>query len=133
MIQLKFSFSMSDPGEYPTDWERECDTGSIMELAYKEWAEENALVFYVSDASELASAVWYVNGVNEDDFISIYLEDDIDLTGYDWKPMGWTNAGTKHQFSGIVNGQGHTINGMTITASRYCKEVLQAPIPTSRN
>lgn len=104
-----------DPGEYPTDWERECDTGSIMELADKEWAKENAPEFHVSDASELASVVWYVNGVSEDGGVAVYLENDIDLTGYDWKPMGWTNAGTKHQFSGIVDGQGHTINGMTIS------------------
>lgn len=104
------------PEDYLTDWERECDTGSIMELADKGWAMENAPEFHVSDAAELASVVWYVNGIGADDGVAVFLENDIDLTGYDWKPMGWTNGGTKHQFSGIVNGQGHTINGMTINS-----------------
>lgn len=104
------------PEEHITDWERECDTGSIMELADKAWAMENAPEFHVSDAAELASVVWYVNGIGADNGVSVYLENDIDLTGYDWKPMGWKNTGTKHQFSGIVDGQGHTINGMTISS-----------------
>lgn len=104
------------PEDYPTDWERECDTGSIMELADKEWAMENAPEFHVSDAEELASVVWYVNGIGADDGVFVCLENDIDLTGYDWKPMGWTNGGTKYQFSGCVDGQGHTVNGMTISS-----------------
>ncbi|MBQ4534401.1 MAG: hypothetical protein IJA18_04300 [Ruminococcus sp.] len=104
------------PEDYPTDWERECETGSIMELADKEWAMENAPEFHVSDKTELASVVWYVNGISEDESVSVYLEDDIDLTGYDWKPMGWTDSASKHQFSGSVFGQGHTINGMTISS-----------------
>lgn len=106
----------NDKAEYATDWERQGRTGSIMKLADKEWAMENAPEFHVSNAEELASAVWYVNGVSEDGVVAVYLEDDIDLTGYDWKPMGWTNTGIKHQFSGLVDGQGHTINGMTIKA-----------------
>lgn len=104
------------PEDHPTDWERECDTGSIMELANKAWAMENAPEFHISDAAELASVVWYVNGVCEDGIVAVFLENDIDLTGYDWKSMGWTNVGTKHQFSGLVDGQGHTINGMTINS-----------------
>lgn len=105
----------NDPAGYATDWERQGSTGSIMELADKDWAMENAPVFHVSNAEELASAVWYVNGISEDGGVAVYLENDIDLTGYDWKPMGWTNTGITHQFSGLVDGQGHTINGMTMS------------------
>ena len=36
-----------------------------MELADKEWAMENAPVFHVSDETELASVVWYVNGISD--------------------------------------------------------------------
>ena len=104
----------SDPTAYKTDWERELDTGSIMELADKQWAVDNAPDFHVSTPEELASVVYYVNGVNKDgQQVNITLEDDIDLTGYDWKPIGWTNAGT-HQFSGTVDGRNHNINGMKI-------------------
>ncbi len=99
--------------DYPTDWERENDTGDIMSLADKEWAMENAPDFHVSTAEELASAVWYVNGVSG--FVNITIEDDIDLSGYMWKSMGWN----KQAFSGTVDGQNHTINGLTIYED-YC-------------
>ncbi|MCR5015419.1 MAG: hypothetical protein K6A75_02465 [Ruminococcus sp.] len=104
----------ADPTAYKTDWERECDTGDIMKLADKQWAKENAPDFRVSTAEELASVVYYVNGVNKDGApVTITLEDNIDLTGYNWKPIGWYNA-SDHYFSGEVDGKGHTINGMRI-------------------
>ncbi len=99
--------------DYPTDWERENDTADIMELADKEWAMENAPDFHVSTAEELASVVWYVNGVSG--FVNITIEDDIDLSGYQWKSMGWT----KQAFSGSVDGQNYTINGLKIFEG-YC-------------
>jgi hypothetical protein len=36
-----------DKSSYSTDWEREFDTGSIMQLADKEWAKSNAPDFHV--------------------------------------------------------------------------------------
>lgn len=97
------------PQDFPTDWEREQETGDIIKLADKEWAIENAPNFHVSTAEELASAVWYVNGVGGMG-VTVTLEADIDLSGYDWKPMGWGN----YYFSGLVDGKNHTIKGMTI-------------------
>lgn len=100
-----------DLTQYKTDWEREEDTGSIMALANKEWAMENAPDFHVSTAEQLASVVWYVNGI--DGNADITLEKDIDLSDYQWKPMGW-GKGFGNGFSGTVDGQGHTIYGLTI-------------------
>lgn len=100
-----------DLTQYKTDWEREEDTGSIIALANKEWAMENAPDFHVSNAEQLASVVWYVNGI--DGNANVTLEKDIDLSDYDWKPMGW-GKGMGSGFSGTVDGQGHTIYGMTI-------------------
>lgn len=97
------------PQDFPTDWEREQETGDIIKLADKDWAMENAPNFHVSTAEELASAVWYVNGVGGMG-VTVTLEADIDLLDYDWKPMGWGN----YYFSGLVDGKGHTIKGMTI-------------------
>lgn len=102
--------------KYITDWERENDTGDIMELADKEWAMENAPYFHVSTPEQLASVVWYVNGIDSN--INLTLEDDIDLSGYIWKSMGWY-SGNSMAFSGFVDGQNHTINGLTIYES-YC-------------
>ncbi len=100
-----------DLTQYKTDWEREEDTGSIMALANKQWAMENAPDFHVSTAEQLASVVWYVNGINGE--VNVTLEKNIDLSDYDWKPMGW-GKGIGGGFSGTVDGQGHTIYGMTI-------------------
>lgn len=103
-----------DMTSYKTDWEREFDTGSIMKLADKDWAQKNAPDFHVSTAQQLASVVYYVNGLNPTyKNVSVTLENDIDLTGYDWRPMGWSHA-SNHAFCGTVNGQGHYIKGMKI-------------------
>ncbi len=107
-----------DKSDYPTDWERELDTGSIIELCDKKWAVENAPDFHVSTPWQLASVVYYVNGINESDRISLTLEDDIDLSGYRWTPMGWY-AASNHGFCGTVDGKGHTISHMNISASGY--------------
>ena len=48
----------ADKSAYATDWERECDTGSIMELADKQWAKDNAPDFRVSTPEQLASVVY---------------------------------------------------------------------------
>ena len=104
----------NDPTDHKTDWERNCDTGSIMKLADKEWAMKNAPTFHVSTPQQLASVVYYVNGVNPTyKTISVILDNDIDITGYDWKPMGW-NTSSNHCFCGTVNGCGHVIKGMSI-------------------
>ena len=102
------------PGSAKCAWESAYDTGSIMALADKKWAEDNAPDFHVSTPEELASVVYYVNttlGVK----VNVTIENDIDLTGYDWMPMGWSEfqKGTFY-FSGTVDGGGHTIQGMHI-------------------
>ena len=106
-----------------SDWEFTCNAGDIPELADLEWAEENAPNFSVSTPEELASVVYYVNThpngsmftVDPDDFsYTLELENDIDLTGYEWSSMGWAAATERYSFSGEINGNGYTINGMTI-------------------
>lgn len=107
----------TNPVDYASDWERECDTGSIMEIADIDWAMENAPYFNVSTPEQLAGVVYYVNAV-ADYFESMYiaLEDDIDLAGYEWVPMGWNGAGN-NSFSGIIYGQGHTISNLTMNVA----------------
>ena len=108
-----------DMSNSESDWERSTDTGSIMELADKQWAYDNAPEFHVSNAEELASVVYYVNAFSDgSETYSIYIEDDIDLEGYDWKPIGWTDMGNNHCFRGLVDGKGHTINGMRIVEQK---------------
>ncbi len=99
-----------DKTNYPSDWERENDTGDIMKLADKKWAVQNAPVFYVETPEQLASVAYYVNAINEQP-VEIYLESDLDLSKYEWKPMGWsTNYGASLTF----HGQNHIVNGLNI-------------------
>lgn len=103
-----------------SDWEREGNVGSILELADKKWAMENAPEFHVSTPEQLASVVYYNNAIanyaNGDLNLFVYLENDIDLAGYQWVPMGWMGAGN-NRFDGLFDGQGHVIRNMSIDAS----------------
>lgn len=112
----KYAYTIDDITKYKSDWERKGDTGDIVRLADKKWAKESAEkgIFYVSNARELASAVYYINTVQSLPYyiksgytqnFDIELTDDIDLSGYDWKPiMSLTNR--------TVNGNGHSIKNM---------------------
>ena len=77
----------------------------------------NAPVFHVSTPEQLASVVYYNNAIERYDLGSdglyLYLEEDIDLAGYDWVPMGWLGP-QSNAFNGIVDGQGHKISNMSI-------------------
>ena len=104
-----------DPLEYKSDWERECDTGSIMEIADREWALQNGPYFHVSTPEQLAGVVYYANAINDMNIeeLYLYLDKDIDLAGYEWVPMGWMGP-SNISFNGVVDGQGHKISNMTI-------------------
>lgn len=101
-----------DVTAYKSDWEREVYTGDIMKLADKEWAVENAPNFHVSTPQELASVVYYANAVvDREGRLSIYFENDIDLSGYKWAPIGWSNF--TNLFISIY-GQNHTLSNLVI-------------------
>ncbi len=103
----------SDKSEYISDWERECATGDIMKIADKEWAKKNAPDFNVSDPAQLASAVYFINTDTSSDSYTITFENDIDISEFEWAPMGWS----KQPFKGIINGNDHTLNGLKINNS----------------
>lgn len=105
--------------EIISPWERECNTGDIMEIADKEWALEVAPRFVCSTPEQLAGAVYYVNVVARGMVdVEIILEDDIDLDGYEWAPMGG-NGINDYSFYGIVDGQGHKISNMYIGVGNH--------------
>ncbi|MBR6478608.1 MAG: hypothetical protein IKS85_09205 [Lachnospiraceae bacterium] len=106
-----------DPLTIRSDWERSCYTGSIMEIADREWAMANAPVFHVSTPEQLAGVVYYNNAVMDYAYnggsLTVYLENDIDLEGYEWVPMGWLGP-SDSRFNGLVDGQGHAIKNMNL-------------------
>ena len=117
-----------DPSAQPLDdtvWAKNEDVGDILQLADAEYISScrqegtGSYIFKVSTVEQLASAVYLANCKGADDSgnytnIQIELENDIDLAGYKWAPMGWTGAGLDYDFHGDFNGNGHTIKNMTI-------------------
>lgn len=68
----------------------------------------------ISDASGLQQFASDVNSGKQ--FLIGYLENDIDMTGQCWNPIGQDEA-NKH-FRGIFDGQGHTIQGLKCTSDQ---------------
>lgn len=104
-----------NPTSYESDWEREADTGSIMEIADIDFAFENAPYFDVTSPEELAGVVYYINTnmIQTRSDIYINIMNDIDFAGYSWPPMG-TNIGCSSSFDCELNGNGYTLCNLTL-------------------
>lgn len=72
--------------------------------------------FVVSTPEELASCCWYMN-TNYSQGLVVTIAEDIDLSEYEWAPMGWSNADVGYEFSGYVDGGGHTISNMKMNCA----------------
>ena len=110
-----------DPSKLPLDtklWEQNGYMGSLMEIADKEYLEENrqneSNYFEGSNAEELAAAICLINCGRPEACISIAA--DIDLAGLDWAPIGWDSMASDNRYSGVIEGNGHTISNMTINS-----------------
>ena len=101
--------------------------GDIIDLVNLDYLNQDLdEVFVVDSIEDLASVTYLVNAyprIDEDGdgeldipFIKIDLVNDIDLTGYNWVPMGtYVDYDTDcMSFTGIFAGNGHTIAGLTI-------------------
>ena len=116
----KYKYELPDEIKNLSHWEKKFDTGSIMEIADLEWLNNHkGATFHVSTPQQLAAVVYYVN-TNNSFGTQLYLDADIDLTGYDWMPMGWISerGHEVHEFVGLIDGQGHTINGLHLDGGR---------------
>lgn len=69
--------------------------------------------FTAGSPAELASYNYYINVIANDEsfFLGLELTGDIDLSGYEWSPMGWTG---EHPFMGLIQGQNFTISNLKI-------------------
>lgn len=93
-----------------TKWEREYNTGSIMDIADIDWAMENMPCFDVSTPEQLAGVVYVVNTKKCTDYVTVNLQNDIDLDGLSWVTMGNNDA----PFTGLINGNDYAIKNMTL-------------------
>ncbi len=101
-------------------WVQSQETGDILKLVDMDYLHSSDGYFKVSNASELATAVYYVNTQNERTVIE--LTDDIDLSSYEWAAMGWASGyfGYLHPFKGEIIGNHHKIIGLKIHSFSYC-------------
>ena len=73
--------------------------------------------YQVGSASDLAYFAYKTQILGEQCYDHIVLTKDIDLSGYDWMPIGtgrYVVSGVQACFSGTFNGQGHTISNLNI-------------------
>lgn len=68
-------------------------------------------VFEISNAEELAWFGEYVNKNGAKRRLNAVLTNDIDLTGYEWTPIGVAGS----DYMGIFDGQGHSVENMSLT------------------
>ncbi|MBQ8176830.1 MAG: hypothetical protein IJ035_07355 [Oscillospiraceae bacterium] len=101
--------------KYPDEngWIEECEYGDIPDLADADYIEKSLAegAFYVSTPEELASFNYYVNTTSYNTYQYMQLQNDIDLAGYNWVPMGWSGG---KAFCSIVNGNSFSIKNMAI-------------------
>ncbi|MCD7947243.1 MAG: glycoside hydrolase family 28 protein [Oscillospiraceae bacterium] len=71
--------------------------------------------YQITSASELA---WFADAVNAGDYtINAMLLANLDLSAWDWTPIGGGSAATA--FQGEFDGAGHTISGLTVSGTTY--------------
>lgn len=81
-----------------------------------DWYNDAENEFHLSTAEELAGLAELVNAGDTFAGQTIYLENDIDLSGQDWVSIG-AGHHTKNCFGGTFDGQYHTISYLTSTES----------------
>lgn len=97
-----------------TEWARLNDTGDILSLVDLKYIKKSQGNFSVSTVSQLASVVYYVN-TTPDAEVWVFINNDLDLSGYKWAPMGWEGPnGLKYGFKGLINGWDHKISNLNI-------------------
>lgn len=107
-----------DPAE--SEWAATGLAGDIIGLVDIEYIEQSYNgIFVVDSVEDLASLTYFVNTYprNEEapECIWVDLIADIDLTGYNWAPLGRNAYGDEDRaFNGIFAGNGHTISGLHI-------------------
>ncbi|MCH5345559.1 MAG: hypothetical protein J1E63_00525 [Muribaculaceae bacterium] len=76
-----------------------------------EVAPDEVGVYHISTGAELAYLAQAVANYGKNLTADIVLDNDIDLGGYDWTPIGATSS---KPFSAKFDGQGHKVNGLYI-------------------
>lgn len=86
------------------------------------FTQGSGATYHIKTAEDLAglskcfSQGYYLHGNFEG--CTVYLDDDIDLAGHEWTPIGTIDINNYfYVFAGTFDGQGHTIKGLKVTTT----------------
>lgn len=104
------NIKLDDAGISVSDWENGTSIdGAEATEAYSYDSNTRTITIYSGEGLKVAADE--VNSGNTD--INITLDNDIDLTGINWTPIGTYD----NPYTGTFDGGGHTITGLTVTTS----------------
>lgn len=95
----------------------EAYNGITVTAHFEDYCEVDTAMFRLNDPipittpTELASFITWVNGLSGGEShpnANAVLLADINMSGFDWVPIGKSDAG----YSGVFNGNGHTVSGL---------------------
>lgn len=89
------------------------NVGGTQSSALPGWLISSESVVYIYTAKELKQLADEVNAGNSKSGVTYRLANDIDLAGQEWTPIGTEEK----PFSGVFDGQGHTVTGLKITGT----------------
>lgn len=81
------------------------------------WYNDTDTSFILTNAEQLAGLASLVNDGNKFAGKTIKLDTDIDLNNQLWTPIGTGGDNWTYYFSGVFDGQGHTISNLCVNAS----------------
>lgn len=125
------NFFDTDP--HYSEWANSGEAGDIIDLVDMDYLVENFHkdddstygIFEIDSPEDLASFTYFVNVYPQprtaetgNFFCWAELASDLDLSGYNWAPLGVYSDDHSHAFRGIFAGDGHTISGLTIDNDR---------------
>ena len=102
------SGNWTDAGNYASEYKSQVDDGWNLDI-------------HIENAAQLARLAYEIN--NTENLIKrhlrLFLDDDIDLSSHYWIPISFEPY---NGFSSLkLDGQGHTISGMTVNNQVMCK------------
>lgn len=126
--------NLSDEGESGNNtvdaWNGTADTSWYTE------ADANATEYHITTAEQLAGLAQLVNA-DTDRFIGkkFYLDNDLDLKGYEWISIGMAWGGTQAEgsFCGTFDGQEHVISNLYSHASYFDSDIFDPTKNGARN
>ena len=97
------------------------NVGGTQSSELPSWMLGSETTIYITTAQQLKRLADEVNAGDSKSDKTYLLANDIDLSGLNWVPIGyyidWNNSNNK-PFSGVFDGQGHSIIGLTISGGQ---------------